>query len=162
MPQPGSIPSLGDAQRRAWPVLLGAFSASPFIYMGLGWFLRRGASVTPVLPSALRWILFCCALAAFGACLLWVRLRLSGSGAPGDSTTSPIAPSDFQAAMIVACALGEIPAILGLILAFLGAPLTDLYLLGGLSIVAVGGVVAPAVVRYLGTLGSSGPVQPGS
>lgn len=154
--------TLDAAHRRVWPILLGAFAASPFIYMGIGWFLRRDQSVTPVLPDGLHFALLGVAGAAFVAALVWTRLGLSGSATPGDAATPHVSPMKFQTAMIVACAMAEIPAILGLVLAIMGAPLSHLYLLGGSSVALIGGSIVPAVLRYLTTLRADGPVSPGS
>ncbi len=114
----------------ASPMIWWGLVFAPFVYLGLILFVVEApaAAVAPSLPAILVGI---AALETAVAQVLWVQVK---RGTLTTLQTSGGAPAPWA---VIVWALDEGPAVLGLVLAFLGAPQGVSFTLIGLSLLAL-------------------------
>ena len=119
-----------DATKRAYlttTIIAGSMVMSVFVYAGVIWFLRSQGTI-PIAQVAPEWLnAFSYAFYGISASLFVVLSALRGrmfSRTPGEEAGEVL--TRLRAATITTFALGEAPAIMGLVLAFLGGRLRDL------------------------------------
>lgn len=175
---PASSPATGAANNRATmgftlPIIAAAFCIATLTYGCVLWFmLSNRAGAQPVaLSPAVRAIILTIGVAGLVGSVLWTRMRLvpaaegglpapggaPPAGGPAGSTAgfdaaapdSPAALLTFQRDVIIAMALAETAAIIGFVLGFLSASLTDYLYLGVPSLLVMAGVIVPVLFRFM-------------
>ncbi len=126
--------------RLTWLIIFGGLVCSVFAY-GLLCFLidisheSKPRALNAASLTAIRPILVVAAVVTLVAAVAWLRFRVDGK-IGGEGREVVLSAAEFQTDSIVALALSESCAILGLLLFFLGAPLKEfaLFALGTLIV----------------------------
>ncbi|HZO88191.1 MAG TPA: hypothetical protein VFB38_07600 [Chthonomonadaceae bacterium] len=141
------------ARKRVWLILVFAFIASIGIYGALVCLLQqqRPAPPSPAVLSTLRPVLYLLAIACLLASVGWMHgnTRNLPGGAFSPAAPPPLpAPERFQTITVIALALAEACAIMGLVLFFLGASAVEFarFALGTVIVDALS--ILPRGIRY--------------
>lgn len=128
-----------------WLAIFGAMSASVLVYGGVAFVFGRSGE-PPETARPLRMALWGAALVAlFAAQRLIAPYRKALAGGPGMPRPDT---RSFFGRSIVALALAEAAAILGLVLVFSGGSLSDFLLLGMLALLVDFAVILPAGLAF--------------
>ncbi|MDQ3812519.1 MAG: hypothetical protein M3347_01055 [Armatimonadota bacterium] len=120
-----------QAGKMTWFIIVFSMVVSVGIYGLLGFLLSQNRTPRAVSPSlgTLRPILYILAVVMLLASVAWITFRTQGkTGGVPDTTLTKVAllsPPQFQTETIVGLSLAEACAIFGLLLFFMGAPLTE-------------------------------------
>ena len=112
--------------RQTWLIIFGALAFSVVMYCVLGFITEQHPRrVNPASVAQMRPFLIGAAVVMLVISVAWIRFRVDGK-IGGEGRDLAMSPEQFQTDSLVALALSEACAILGLLLFFLGAPLREL------------------------------------
>jgi len=142
-------------QRRiSWLVIFASMLVSLGVYCILAVILQQSDSQPPVSAGAdaLRQVVYAAAILVLLASILFWNVRTRAvTVTPGyGAQTRPHLPSasHFQTSTIVTLALAESAGVLGLVLFFMGAELSDVFALSGAGAAVMIALVLPRGLRY--------------
>lgn len=155
---PEGAPAPTGQERTVWFILFGALSASILMYGVVAAVLTSGAerpAPAPTVHELLRPLFYGISLVLLGLATVLPRLLAGGAGSA--SRNDPIQRSPrptsraFLTGSIVALALSEAAAVLGLVLCLLGEPITEFVLFAAAALGFNLLYVLPQGLRYWGT-----------
>ncbi|HVF10122.1 MAG TPA: hypothetical protein VNA16_04930 [Abditibacteriaceae bacterium] len=140
-------------QKQQYFTIFFALVVSVGIYGFLCFLLDQNRKPMPEPAAALSLVVGALALASLVAAVGWLHFRTYGKAgdAPSPATMAPPAlmkPGEFQTETIIALALAESCAILGLLLFFLGAPLKAFVPFAAGTLAVDLFYILPRAVRY--------------
>lgn len=150
--------SQAPAARQTWLIIFGALVFSILIY-GLLCFLimqsPQPRNTNPASLAQMRPFMIAAAVGALVFSVVWLRVRVDGKiGGEGRPVT--LSAGEFQSHSIVALALSEACAIFGLVLFFLGAPITEFAIFAAGTLLVDFAFILPRGLQFWSAYGRRG------
>jgi F0F1-type ATP synthase membrane subunit c/vacuolar-type H+-ATPase subunit K len=146
-------PQQGSA-KMTWTIIVLAFAFSVVMYGLIGFFMVQGRTPNARALAMIRPLTYGLAVFQLLAAVGWLHLKTNGriGDAPNvvgsSSTTTLIEPGDFQTQTIVALAMAELCSVWGLVLFFLGAPITEFAVFAAGSLLVILLYILPRGLKY--------------
>lgn len=140
-----------NPSKMTWLIIWAALTGSVFIYGLIGYFVTMNR--TPVTSSTLpmmQMILGALGVVKLIAAVFWLQFKTKVPPAQviGTNHEPMMPPGEFQTQSIVALALAEACALYGLVLLFMGAPITTYALFAAGALVVSVGFILPRGMAY--------------
>jgi hypothetical protein len=143
------------AARRTWLIIVLAFAFSVVMNGLIGFFMMQQERTPNARALAMiRPLTYGLAVFQLLAAVGWLHLKTNGrigdtlNVVGSSSTTTLMEPGDFQTQTIVALAMAELCSVWGLVLFFLGAPITEFAVFAAGSLLVILLYILPRGLKY--------------